>query len=204
MVLKLKKKIEKVFDRKRIPFAVRAGLFILLLAFVLGIVNFSLSKYETDVTVNVAPKIAFFIANAGTYENRIELTKILPSTSPYLYSFTVSNFKDDRRINVDLEYTIEFVTTTNLPLNFKVFRNTAQTTGSGIISSDTIVADDDGMYLRKMTNDQVYQMGYTTNITDTYVLLVEFPDNYKYNSDAYEGVLDLIEVKVVAKQVIGD
>ena len=45
-------------------------------------------------------------------------------------------------------------------------------------------------------------MIYTSNVTDTYVLWVSFPEMYKNNSDAYAGIIDLVDIKINAEQVV--
>ena len=202
MIRKVKKKLINILSDKNFSSIFRSiGIVFLLLLF-LNLGNFSLSRYESEANIDVSPRLAFFIIDVGTYNDSFELGKILPSTNPYLYTFNVSNFKGDRRINVNLEYDIELVSTTNLPLNIKVFKSGTPMSGSGIIATDTITNDDDGMYFRSMAIGEVFNFSYTQNKTDEYVLWIEFPESYKYNSEDYEGVLELIEIKVNARQIV--
>ena len=162
----------------------------------------TLSKYASNLDVNISPNVAFFVTDVGTYEDVIELGEIIPSSTPYTYLINVSNFEDDRRINVNLEYEIEFITTTNLPLNFKVYRNTSNYTGSGIMTSSVVSSNSDGMYFNTLSNAAKYQFTFQGNQTDSYILWVEFPEIYKNNPEKYEGVIELVEVKVTAKQIV--
>ena len=45
-------------------------------------------------------------------------------------------------------------------------------------------------------------MNYNRQCTDTYTLWVEFPRTYINNPDAYSGVIDLVDVKINAEQVV--
>ena len=196
------KNILNKIDEKKFWKIFRIVVIALLFVTIISYGGFTLSKYVSDLDVNVSPNVAFFVTDIGTYEDRIELGELLPSNTPYTYVINVSNFEDDRRINVNLEYEIEFITTTNLPLNFKVYRNTLNYTGSGIMTKSEITNDSDGMYFKTLSNDEKYEFTYSGNQTDSYTLWVEFPEVYKNNPDSYEGVIELVEVKVVAKQIV--
>ena len=198
----IKKNIISIFNTPRFSSIFRAIGIILLLLLFLNLGSFALSKYESEANIDVSPRLAFFIVDVGTYSDTFELGRVLPSNQPYIYTFSVSNFKSDKRINVNLEYTIEFVSTTNLPLNFKVFKAGTPTSGSGIITTDTITTNSDGMYFRNMEIGETFSFSYVENETDDYILWVEFPESYKYYSKSYEGVLDLIEIKVNASQIV--
>jgi len=200
MIKKMKDVFTDSFNTKR--FFLIFG-FIILLFVTLVIINFTrltLSKYASTTNVNVSPDLAFFITDVGTYENSIELDKILPTNKPYLYTFTVSNNKDNQRINVNLEYEIEFIATTNLPLTFKLYKNSS--TSNDIITSNQIISNADDMYFRVMSTNLISEFVYTKDETDTYFLWIQFPEVYKYQPDDYEGVLELIEIKVNARQKI--
>jgi len=178
---------------------------IIILFFVLVIFNLTkltLSKYVSDVDAKIAPNLAFFITDVGTQSASLELGEILPSSDPYFYTINVSNFKDDKRVNVSVEYEIKFILTTNIPLNYKIYKNTSNYSGNGIIDSDVISANDDEMYFRILKTSDIGTFGYGANETNTYVIKVEFPQNYKYNASEYEGVIELVQVVVDAKQKI--
>jgi len=202
MIKMVKNFFENYFETKKF-FAV--FYFTLLLFAIILLINFgniTLSRYSSQVDASIKPTLALFIVDVGSTSQTLELGEILPSSIPYFYTFTVSNFQEERRTNVNLEYEISFVTTTNLPLNYKIYKNSSDYSGNGIITSDTIIANDDGMYFRKLETVETELFTYGSNQTNTYTLRVEFPDNYKYNSLDYEGVIDLFEVNVFAKQVV--
>jgi hypothetical protein len=175
-----------------------------LLVLILNKVNITLSKYESKVNGIAKSKIAFFVIRPGTYNNNINLTGLEPSDSPYLYQIEVHNFdSDNNRCQVNLEYSIKFIMTTNLPLTYKIIRNTDYNSNStSIMTNDVISQDSDETYFKTLSNDVKYTMNYNNNITDTYTLIVNYPKSYANNPDAYQGLIDDVSVEINAEQVV--
>ncbi len=162
--------------------------------------EFTQARYESEVEVTASPNLAFFVTDVGTTSGQIKLATMVPSAIPYTYEFTVSNFKDGRRANVDLTYSIEIITTTNMELDFRIFKGNDMQTNE--IDSDTVTTDSNGVYYRHLVLDGVSTMSYNTNCTDTYTLWVLFPLADKDDPDAYAGIIDLVDIKIVAEQVV--
>ena len=188
------------FDKKLLLRLIVLSCLIIITLIVIRNYKFTKSKYETITDVEVTPTIAFFVTDVKSYNDSIKLEEIVPRSNPYLYSFTVSNFKDNKRANVDLTYSIEFITTTNLPLNFKLYRE--DDLENDITSSASFTTDSNGMYYKHLFIDEVSSLKYSLDSTDTYILSVEFPEIYKSNPDDYSGVVELIEVYVHAEQEV--
>ena len=162
--------------------------------------EFTQARYESNTQLSVSPSIAFFIVDVMNTSGQIKLDSMIPRDEPYLYSFEVSNFKDGKRANVDLTYSIEIITTTNMPLEFKIFKGGANEINR--IDSDMVTTDENGVYYRHLLINGVSQMPYSTNTTDTYTLWVSFPSIYKANPEIYEGIIDLVDIKINAEQVV--
>ena len=188
------------FDKKLLLRLIVLSCLIIITLIVIRNYKFTKSKYETITDVEVTPTIAFFVTDVKSYNDSIKLEEIVPRSEPYLYSFTVSNFKDNKRANVDLTYSIEFITTTNLPLNFKLYRE--DDLENDITSSTSFTTDSNGMYYKHLFIEEVSSLKYSLDSTDTYILSVEFPEIYKSNPDDYSGVVELIEVYVHAEQEV--
>ena len=188
------------FDKKLLLRLIVLSCLIIITLIVIRNYKFTKSKYETITDVEVTPTIAFFVTDVKSYNDSIKLEEIVPRSNPYLYSFTVSNFKDNKRANVDLTYSIEFISTTNLPLNFKLYRE--DDLENDITSSTSFTTDSNGMYYKHLFIDEVSSLKYSLDSTDTYILSVEFPEIYKSNPDDYSGVVELIEVYVHAEQEV--
>ena len=142
----------------------------------IGTINFTQARYETDTSVNISPSLAFFIVDVGTSSGQIKLDGLVPRNEPYLYSFNVSNFDSNRRANVDLTYSIELITTTNIPLNFKLFRGNNYEENE--MDVDVTTTDENGVYYRHLVIDDINTMNYNVDTTDVYTLWVEFPKSY--------------------------
>ena len=178
------------------------SILLIITILVVGAFNMSLARYETNTAVNVSPTLAFFVVDVRSQTGQIELASMVPSSTPYLYSFTVSNYDSNlnKKANVDLTYSIEIITTTNMPLNFKIFKGENLTQDE--IDSDTISTDSNGVYYRHLVINDVSTFRYNTVSTDTYTLWVEFPLSYRDYPDDYSGIIDLVDIKINAEQVV--
>lgn len=166
----------------------------------IGTMRFTQARYENATEIQVTPTLAFFIVDVGTQSGQIKLDSMIPRVEPYLFTFNVSNFNSTRRANVDLTYSIEIITTTNLPLNFKIFKGANMTLNT--IDSDTTTTDSNGVYYRHLVINSVSTMNYNTNCTDVYTLWVEFPKSSEDYPDSYQGIIDLVDIKINSEQVV--
>ncbi len=162
--------------------------------------NFTQARYESSVVSNVSPTLAFFVVGVESTSGQIKLAGMVPRTEPYLYSFEVSNFSGTERANVDLTYSIEIITTTNMPLNFRIYKGNNTTNNE--VDSDTTTADANGVYYRHLVINDVSTMNYNTPTTDRYTLWVEFPRSYMNYPAEYAGIIDLVDIKINAEQVV--
>ena len=197
------KGIKKLFtniDHKQFKRYLFFSVIFIVTLIVISTFKFTQARYESDIEMKVSPSLAFFIIDVESQTGQIKLESMTPRTQPYLYAFTVSNFKNNKKANVDLTYSIELITTTNMPLNFKIYKGNNMT--QNVVDSDTITTDDDGVYFRHLVINGVSTMSYTSQITDTYTLWVEFPEQYKVNADDYAGIIDLVDIKINAEQVV--
>lgn len=167
----------------------------LLVVFIINIMEITYSKYSSSANGDAAANIAFFIVDVGTYENTISLNNLEPSNNDYIYKFTVNNFKNNKRTNVKLDYNIEFVTTTNLPLTYKIYKEGT----NNIITSNEIIQDGD-MYFNKLSTNEAGSFSYEENQTEEYTLVVNFPITYNDKPDEYQGLIDSFMIKINATQ----
>lgn len=196
MIKELFKKINK-HDFKMYFFF---SILLIVTIFSLGSLEFTHAKYEDSALVTASPNLAFFIVDVGNTTGHIRLEDMVPRTEPYLYTFNVSNFDSTRHSNVDLVYSIEIITTTNLPLDFKIYKGNNTTNDE--IDSDTVSTDSDGVYYRHLVIDGASTMSYQSDCTDVYILSVEFPRSYMNYPDSYSGIIELVDIKIHAEQVV--
>ena len=169
-------------------------LFILLIALLI-LVPYTLSRFKTEASGTATIDIAFFVANDEYTHQDITLTEMIPGDT-YSYTFSVSNFKDEDRTEVNLEYYIEIITTTNLPLEYELYMTNGGS-NQNIVSSSEVIQDDDGTYFRKLLT-LPRNFTFETNTTDTYMITVKFPIEHKMAK--YQDTVENIEINVHASQ----
>ena len=196
------KKIISHFDKKELKTYFFLSVLIVLLLIMISRFEFTKAKYETDTDIALSPTFAFFIVDVSTQNHQMKLDNIVPSTTPYTYAFQVSNFKDNKKANVDLKYSIEVVASTNLPLNIKLFKGSTITQEEDY--TDTTTANSDGVYFRHLLFDGISTMKYDNRYTETYTLWIEFPIEYKNTAQGYAGVIELIDIEIRAEQVVSE
>lgn len=188
------------FNKKTLKRSLLFSLIVMLLIITIAAFDLTQARYETATEVRIEPDLAFFIVDVESQTGQIKLESMLPSTTPYLYTFNVSNFKDTKKANVDLKYSIEIITTTNMPLNYKVYKGTNMTNNK--VSNDYFVTDDNGMYYRHLVIDDISYFNFNQKQTDVYTLWVEYPIEYKAYPKEYAGIIDLVDIKINAEQVV--
>lgn len=198
---KIIKKILKNFDKKILTrFSILIILvFILIILFTKS--SITLSKYESSATLNVSPVVAFYITDIGTVTESIHLSDVVPDNQTYFYNFTISNFKNNSISEVDIVYSIELISTTNLPLQYDLFEYGNNT---NIITSSSTITDSNGVYFKKNISTNTYKFNYGTQETDTFTLAVTFPSTYKDQPNTYAGVIELIDIVVRAEQEVNE
>ena len=133
-------KIDSHYFKKYLFFSI----LLIIVLFSIGKLKLTQARYESDANVNIKPSLAFFLVDVSTQSGQIKLDGIVPREEPYVFTFEVSNFNDEKRANVDLKYSIEIITTTNMPLNFKIFKGSEMTQNE--IDSDTVTTDENGVF----------------------------------------------------------
>ncbi len=192
--------MKKLFNEKEFKRYFIFSLMVMFLIIFISTFDFTQARYETNTEVRMEPDLAFFIANVESQTGQIKLEGMLPSTTPYLYRFNVSNFKEDKKANVDLKYSIEIITTTNMPLNYRVYKGNDLSTNH--VSSESFTTDENGMYYHHLIINDISTFTYNTKQTDVYTLWVEYPIEYKAYPKEYAGIIDLVDIKINAEQVV--
>lgn len=195
-------KFFKTFDKKK--FLLVAKLIFILAAFALinSLSGSTYTRYESTADVNANANVAFFVIEQGLYENQIYVNGLVPSDTSKYYRFYVTNKKDNKRADVDLQYTIKFETTTNLPLTYEIIRNqTFEEPHTNIISTPTQRQDDYGVYYNVYNCNDVRQFLHTRDEVDSYVLKVSFPSSESDSPDKYQGVIEMFSIIITASQV---
>ncbi len=161
----------------------------------------SYSRYESKATSNVNTGVAHYILNPGYQYINVKIPNLVPKDEPYIYNFSISNFKDGVRTETLMEYDLMVKTTTNLQLDYKLYMNEnyQNSSSTNIIVENNIIQDSYGTYFKEMKTNKNY-FTYLYNETNNYTLLIYFPKtfvNYKY-----QDILESIFIVIESKQVI--
>jgi len=191
-----------MISKSRFVLAVKFSMTIILLLTAVAILPKVFSRYQSSATTNPNIDVAFYIINTNYQSQSVVLSKIEPSNDPYLVNFTVANNDGTNRLGVDAKYDLKIVTTTNLPLEYELYRNqTYNTSGAqDVISSTTsITQDEHGTYFKTMVAPSE-TFSYTTDQVYSYQLAIYFPRDYM--SYQYQDIVESIEIVVDSKQII--
>lgn len=190
-----------MINKRNVRLYIKFVILILCFIIVVQIYTLTLSKYESSSSSNANIDIAFYVLNTDFQSMTLNLGKIVPRKEPYVYRFTVSNEKEDKIAQTDIEYDLNIKTTTNLPLDYKLYLNEDyQNENASTIETDDIVEKDkDGTYFRTIkTKKQIFK--HSVQGINTYTLVVYFPESY--NSNQYQDILEVVEIKIDAKQIV--
>ena len=201
---KIKDKIINIpFYEEKIRFLLFA--FVLLLCLFLSYYLFknSYAKYISNTQLVADVDKAIYLVDSTKLSFNIDPAKIVPSDTPYKYTFSVSNFKEEKSSELDISYNLKIITTTNLPLLFSIYRNENpdDNNASALTLTKELKNDVDGSWYNVYSLPSEYNMPYTDQITDIYTLVITFPKIYS-NDTTYADCIENIEVVVESKQVV--
>ncbi len=112
-----------MFTKERIRLISKINIFLIAFLIVIVLFPMALSKYETHTTGNVNSNIAFYLSKTDYKTKNIKLAELKPSSIPHVYTFDVGNTNGTKTSEVDIEYILKIVTTTNLPLRYQLYKN---------------------------------------------------------------------------------
>ena len=207
-----------MIDKKTIFKSLIIILLLSIIIFAFIQIRKTLARYETTTATERDVDVAFWLVGNSFESQRILIDEIYPSDTPYEYTFTVSNFKESKIAETDLEYEITLTTTTNLPLEYEIQKNgvTCATYVPGT-STTQLIKDANGTYYAQMklgstsapspfvldtihdgNGDGKYE---NRKLTDTFVIKVTFPKVNSANRE-YADLIENIKIELSAKQII--
>ncbi len=192
----------KMFDKKKFVLVTKLIFVFIALTIIINITGSTYTRYESTVDVSANANIAFFVVEQGLYENQIYIDGLDPSSEAKYYRFYVTNKKNNRRSDVDLDYTIKIETTTNLPLQYEVIRNQSFSgTYTNLLNTPTLRQDDNDVYYKVYNINGSRRFSHLNDEIDEYTVKVTFPLQYKDSPDLYQGVIEMFSVIINASQV---
>lgn len=190
------------FDKNKFVGGFKVTSVIICLILILSVVGVVYSKYESNISVYSEAKVAYFVTEQGTISDSITLTDLVPSDGVYIYPINVYNYDKQKRTDVNLKYTIEFETTTNIPIELDVMLNEVYSDDyTSIVTSSEYIQDGD-VYYKKYVDSTEYTFNYDENQMNQYTLIIRFPLEYKNYPDLYQGKIELIKVTIKAEQLV--
>lgn len=198
---KLKKENISYYEEKKRLLIVVTGLFLLIIL-AINLFQIAYASYESEAKLNANINKALYILEEGGMNFNIDLNKIEPSDKPYIYKFSISNYKGNKHSQVDIEYKIDFKTTTNLPLTYELYRNENydDVGAKNLFNTAKLTQDTDGAWYNTLEGKEKYIFPYVENKTDIYTLVIHFPKEYKTNTE-YADNIENIEVGIKSNQV---
>ncbi len=197
--------IRKLWRNKMLRYKIRLVLFCLFLFALLSLGLFSLTRsysfYESSANLSLDIKTAMFVVEPGTMKYNIDVDQIIPNENSYVYAFSISNFNETKRNDVDLEFNLYIQTTTNLPLTYRLYENEYTPDRADLLTKSELKQDDDGAWYNLFTDETKYLFGFNEEITNMYYLVIDFPPSYK-NVLEYSDALENIYIIIDARQVI--
>ena len=189
----------KEFNDKPIIFSL---LVIILLLVLVVLIRSTHASYESNVEVTFGSETALFIYGVGTLTFNMSTDGIIPSDAAYVYPFTISNFKNERHSDVDIDYTMKIRTTTNMPLTYEVIYNEDYSENStNLLGTEQLIQDDQGTWYKKYNVSGTYRMLWDEDHTDNFKIVVHYSSSNATHTE-YAGAIENIEIIIDATQVI--
>lgn len=196
--------INKIFGsyaEEKKKFLLFALLLLILLFLSFYLLRTAYARYQIDAKINADIDKALYIMDEEKLNFNIETSGIVPSNSPYIYKFSLSNYNQTNASDVDINYTISIRTTTNLPITLELYRNELPENGTNVFGSPLTKQDEDGAWYRVYNTSNSYDFYYRNRTTDIYTLAINFPLIYA-NDTTYSNYLESIEVSIESKQIV--
>lgn len=160
------------------------------------------ARYEVNAKLKSDLNRALYIFETEKLEFNLETGGLVPSETPYIYKFSVSNFNDEKVSELDLEYNVTVKTTTNMPITLEIYKlDDDANEGDNLVTGASRWVDVDSAIYNLYKVPDTYDMSLNVKTTDYFVIKINYPIEYK-NSMTYEDTIENIDVILESKQVI--
>ena len=176
-IREIKRNLTSKDKRYKVRFLVLSCLIITSLILGIKLIGASYARYYSKKAMKLDVVAALYVLDEGEYKFDMDLEGLLPSNENYTYLFTIAN----------------------LPLTYKLYKN--ENPGTDLLTNKVVSQDDNNAWYNVFTINTPSMLRYNTNTTDSYYLVVNFPESYKNNLD-YANKIESVTVYVYSKQVI--
>ena len=161
------------------------------------------SSYQTVVIGDISSNIAFYLTKGEYQVQQIYLSSLTPRAAPYVYTFSVTNRDGTKVSDVDVEYVLKVVATTNLPLRYELYMNENYTDNGATnlaTNQNTTIERDEYNTIFKTITLSSEELLYNTPKANNYTLLIYYDAN---NNDAkYQDTIESIRIVTDSRQII--
>lgn len=171
-------------------------IFVIIISLIIGI-STTMSRYKSEAEATFNTEIAFYVLKDTYQEGNIFVKDLYPCEKTFDYEFSVTNTDGTNVAETSIDYTVEMEITTNLPLEFKIYRNNSELTNAKDITNSIVVDETGETYIRKIIIKGSFD--YAVETTDEYTVSVEFPIEYA-EYEEYEGMVDNINIRLNSQQ----
>jgi len=193
--------------KKKNSMLIRFILLVILIIIVVVMIFVIMARYENTATTIGEINVAVYVVETDYQTMDVKLDNMVPRLLPYTYTFSVSNFDEEKRTDVEIEYKIIIRATTNLPLIYELYMGESYDDPGAknlLQGSLEIIQDEDDTFFIILTAPPEF-FGYEYDETNVYQLVVYFPETYEsisYKGAEYQDLIENIEINVNSKQVL--
>ncbi len=191
------------YMNERLRFLLFAFALFLILFLARYLLGMAYARYEVRSKINANIDKALYIFNDTKLSFNLNPKGIVPSNTAYDYRFSVANFTTDKESDVDITYQIKVKTTTNLPIEVKLYRNELPDAAGAvnILSGATLEQDSDNSWYRLYQTVDFYDMNYSNHTTDIYTMTISFPESVGLTT-TYARMIEHVQVIIESKQIV--
>ncbi len=161
---------------------------------------YTYSRYETFTASEVQSPVAYYVLDTSYTHDNVRLHDLVPSNSPYVFNFSISNNDGERKLETVMEYDLTIKSTTNLPLVYELYMNEDYESPEATpIATEVVEQDEHGTYFRMFETPTEY-FNYFYDETNEYTLVIYFP--LEYISYSYQNMIESIEITIDSRQVM--
>ena len=161
------------------------------------------SSYQTVVVGDISSNIAFYLTKGQYQVQQIYLSSLTPRNEPYVYTFSVTNSEGNKISDVDVEYVLKIVATTNLPLRYELYMNENYTDNGAtnlVTNQNTTIDRDEHNTIFKTITLGSEELLYSTASTNNYTLLIYY--DASENNAKYQDTIESIRIVTDSRQII--
>jgi hypothetical protein len=206
--------------KRRVKLLIVMIILLILYKIIFGSYSIYESKAKSEPTIDVA----FYAVEASHTVKDIPLADLNPGDEVSV-TFTVANFEttkdqwgNDKKITseTDLEYDLIIRTTTNLKLEYELYKNQSDSSTNPVSilqEAENIKQEEtDGIIMKYLLKKDASDYEKTNYVTDyesfkydvpkinEYTLKIKFPE--EYSDVKYQNIMDCIEITVDSRQII--